>query len=180
MLVEVVGTPLLLDEPFELGVRLRKFVDFTDTALPVFGLGITGAAAALLYDRGWWVTVGTGWFLLQIFRLDLDYPPDLVVLLVFVSLGVGFLVDVTDEWVVAVLLLLGVVAVGVGVAGPSLIVFPVEEGTAPTTVDALFWNSEPPEHCHVRRSPPERQFAELFDGGLDTGECRYSVRQLLR
>jgi hypothetical protein len=179
MLIEVIGTSIWVTEPFQPGLRLRKFLRFStlNAALPVIGLGLFGSALTIIKENTKWIAAGTGWFLLQVFRLDLDGNSDLILIFIFAALGIGILIDAVDEEVVPLYLVLGVVATGFVI---SLITVqtPVNSALLPGSLDALLWEQEVTERCHVRMSGTEEGFIQIVGESVDTEECRYQIRRL--
>lgn len=178
MLVEVVGTSVWITEPLQPGVRLRKFLRFSSFALPVIGLGLFGSVLAAMKRETAWITVGAGWFFLQVFRLDLDSFPDLLLLVIFAALGIGILIEAVDEKALPLYLVLGVVATGFVI---SLITVATPLTSAPPTesLDALFWNQEITQKCHVRMSGTEQRFIEVIGESVNVSECRYQIWKLV-
>ncbi|MFB6187958.1 MAG: DolP-mannose mannosyltransferase, partial [Halobacteriaceae archaeon] len=154
MLVEVIGTSVRVTEPLELGVRLRKFLRFLSFALPVIGLGLFGAVLAGIKRETAWITAGAGWFFLQVFRFDLDSTPDLLLLVIFAALGLGILIEVVDEESIPLYLVLGVVATGF-VISLITVATPLNSAPPPESLDALFWEQQITEQCHLRMSGTE-------------------------
>lgn len=178
MLVEVIGTSVWVTEPLQPGVRLRKFLRFLSIALPVVGLGLSGSVLAVLERETAWISVGTGWSLLQVFRFDLDSSPDLILLVIFAALGIGILIEAVDEEAIPLFLVLGVVATGfvislITVATPITSALPLE------SLDALFWEQQIAERCHIRMSGTEEGFIKIIGENIETEQCRYQIRQLV-
>jgi hypothetical protein len=175
MLVEVIGTSVWVTEPLKPGVRLRKFLRFSSFALPVIGLGLFGSVLAVMKRETAWITVGAGWFFLQVFRLDLDAAPDLILLVIFAALGIGILIEAVDEEAIPLYLVLGVVATGFVI---SLITVATPLNSAPPSesLDALFWSQEITEKCHVRMSGTEQRFIEVIGENVNVKQCRYQIR----
>lgn len=178
MLVEVIGTSVWITEPLEPGRRAIKFFKFLGIALPVIGLGLFGSALAVLKRETAWITVGVGWFLLQVFRFDLDGTPDLLLLVIFAALGMGILIEVVDEAAIPLYLVLGVIATGF-VISLATVTTPLNSTLSPESLDALFWNQQVTEQCHVRMSETEQRFVNFVGEDANVEECRYQVWRLV-
>lgn len=179
MLVEVIGTAVWVTEPLEFGIRLEKFLNFLGIALPLIGLGLFGTVLAVLNRKTIWITGGTIWFLLQVFRFDLDAGPDLIPLVAFAALGMGIFIELINEEITPLYLTLGVVFTGLIISLFTLAT-PVSWDFAPGSLDALFWNQQVSERCHIRMSGTEQRFVEIVGGNVNSEECRYQIWQLLR
>jgi hypothetical protein len=179
MLVEVIGTSVWITEPLEGGNRLRKFRRFLDVAVPVIVLGVVGSVAAVSKRETGWITVGSGWFLVQVFRFDFDSFPDLILLVIFSALGMGILIEVVDEEAIPLYLVIGVVTIGF-VNDLSTVATPLNSTLPPESLDALFWDQQVTERCHVRMSGAEERFVDLVEENVNVEECRYRVREMVR
>jgi len=115
----------------------------------------------------------------QLFRFDLDSFPDLILLVILTALGVGILVEVVDEEVIPLYLAIGVVATGF-VIDLFTVATPLNSTVSTESLDALFWEQQVTERCHVRMSATEERFVELVEEGVNVEECRYQVRQIVR
>ena len=175
MLVEVIGTSIWITEPLQPGIRLRKFLRFLNVALPIIGLGLLGSVLAVLKRETRWITVGAGWFLMQVFRFDLDSSPDLILLVIFSALGVGILIEIIDEEIIPLYLVIGVVATSF-VISLFTVATPLNSTLSPESLDALFWEQQVTERCHVRMSGTEERFVDLVGEDVNIEECRYQVR----
>lgn len=178
MLVEVIGTSIWVTEPLEIGIRLRKFLRFLSFALPVIGLGLFGSVLAITKRETAWITVGAGWFFLQVFRLDLDGSPDLLLLVIFAALGIGVLIESFDEEAIPLYLVLGVVATGF-VISLITVTTPLNSAPPPESLNALFWEQQITERCHIRMSGTEERFAKTVRGDINAQECRYQIWRLM-
>jgi hypothetical protein len=178
MLVEVIGISVWITEPLQPGLRLKKFLRFLNVALPVIGLGLLGTVLAVLKRETRWITVGAGWFLVQVFRFDFDNFPDLVLLVIFSALGVGILIEVVDEEVIPLYLVIGVVATAF-VISIFNVATPTNSMLSPGSLDALFWEQQVTERCHVRMSGTEERFMDLVGEDINEEECRYQVWQMV-
>ncbi|MBP1953338.1 hypothetical protein J2752_000219 [Halarchaeum rubridurum] len=178
MLVEVIGTPILVTEPLEPGVRLRKFLRFLSFALPVIGLGLFGSVLAVVKRETTWITVGTGWFFLQVFRFDLDSTPDLLLLVIFSALGIGILIEAVDEEAIPLYLVLGVVMTGF-VISIITVTTPLNSVPPPESLEALFWDRQIADRCHIRMSGTEERFIDILRGNMTAEECRYQIWRLM-
>lgn len=116
---------------------------------------------------------------MQLFRFDLDSLPDLILLVIFTALGVGVLVEVVDEEVIPLYLVIGVVATGF-VIDLITVATPLNSTVSTESLDALFWEQQVTERCHVRMSATEERFVELVEEDVNVEECRYQVRQIVR
>lgn len=179
MLVEVIGTSFLIVEPFDPATRLRKTLHYLSIALPVIGLGLAGAITAVLKRETAWITAGAGWFLIQVYRFDLDGLLDFIPLIFFAALGFGLLVDAVDEDLIPIYLVVGVVATGFG-ASMVTVATPLTSSPIPGSLDAMFWSEQVVEQCHVRMSGNEERFIEKIGEGFDVSECRYQAQDLIR
>jgi hypothetical protein len=178
MLVEVIGTSVWITEPVQHGVRLRKFLSFLNIALPVIGLGLLGSVLAVQKRETVWITVGAGWFLVQVFRFDLDNSPDLILLVIFSALGLGILIEVVDEEVIPIYLVIGVVATGFLIS-LFTVATPINSPPTPESLEVLFWEEKVTERCHVRMSQTEERFVDLVEEDVIVEECRYQIWQMV-
>jgi hypothetical protein len=160
--------------------RLSRVKQSFGIALPIMALGVVGAI--LGRRTAWWVSVGTGWALLQVGVLDFTLYADLFLLTAFCAIGYGFLMHRLDEHVMPLLLVVGIVVLVIAqlmVGGSSLAVQPqpppsdgswdYERGT----FEWYFWTHPAPDTCHIVRSEAERRLTRALGGSLSDAECRY-------
>jgi hypothetical protein len=178
MIVEVIGTSIRITEPFQPVIRLDKFLRMSGPTLPVIGLGLFGSVVSVLRTESRWITVGAGWFLLQVFRLDLDGSADLLLLVVFASLGIGILVDLVDEETMPIylIILLSFIALVINI---FTLATPVDMGFSPGSLEAMFWNQQITDRCHVRMSETEQLFIQKVGERENVEECRYQIRWII-
>lgn len=180
MFTQVVFGPFGQPEPFRPLHRLFRIKSLYGWALPVMAIGVVGAF--LGWRTVWWVPVGTGWALLQVGVLDLTLYADLFLLTAFCGVGYGLLMHRTDEHVVPLLLVVGIVALVIGqyaIGAGSLAIRPQPEPSDGTweyergTAEWYFWTQPDPDTCHILRNKPERRLTRALGGSLSDDECRY-------
>ncbi|WP_276299028.1 DolP-mannose mannosyltransferase [Halorussus lipolyticus] len=138
----------------------------------LFGaLGCLGVVWAALRSREtWWVAAGTGLYLVQILELDLDGPPDLLPLYLFLAVGVGLLVSQASETDFGYDGVPAVIAGVVVVAAVGLILgdlwalrgVEIVQYSAPQDLSDLYWQAEIAESCHLRMSHTEEVYLETI------------------
>jgi hypothetical protein len=180
MITQVVFGPFGSREIIHPIRRLSRIEQLFGRALPIMALGVVGAF--LGRRTAWWVSVGTGWALLQVGVLDLTLYADLFLLTAFCAVGYGLLMHRLNEHIIPLLLVVGIVAlviVQLMVGGSSLAVQP--HPTPPDgsweyergTLEWYFWTHPEPDTCHIVRSEAERRLTRALGGNLSDAECRY-------
>lgn len=103
---EVVLFNLEGTEPFEPIARTARAVNLLGVSSFLVGIGAFGILWEAAVDRSrWWLLAGTAFAGVQVLFLDLDFYPDLFMLVFWVAVGAGVAVsrvdDPTARWVLA-------------------------------------------------------------------------------
>lgn len=193
LFVEAVLTPVVAVEQYTVQGRLFEIVlelGYGVLVLPVGALGWFLAAREDL-ARYWWVGAGGAVYALQLF-LEFQGGIEAVLLLLFLSLGVGLLYATARTPARRRLLVGLVVVLAVGsLVWTSSPVAPgeatVEERYEATSVpnyeslpatpedapsmQTIYWEQRRPERCHYRFGQKQRYFLQETGGSLETQTC---------
>lgn len=181
MLIQIFGPPIVVQEPLALTDRIDQFHQFSGLGLPIIVLGVSAAVIASVEYSTKWLSGVAIWYLFQVFILDLDGYPDLILLLVVAAIGYGFAVHRLEAQSLGVILVfITATAAFVFYSGLPGYLPPANSALENGTLEWLYWMSEPPSTCHVRGSYMENQFVREL--GLDptSQECDSRVSTLKR
>lgn len=174
MLVQVLLAPIATPESVSLGSRMSTIVGFFGPAIALFALGIVGCAIAAVRENGEWLTITAAWFLLQIVFLDLDGKADMFIIVMVLGVGFGLLIDHSERPQILLGLLVSVIGISIYQAGGlQIYVQSVAWDYQTGSLDWLYWEQQLTETCHVRNSPPEKQFVRRIGESLTRTRCSY-------
>jgi hypothetical protein len=144
-------------------------------AAPLVPLGVIGAVRSRRDEEATWVLAGGLWFAVQVFFLDFDGAPDLLLGLVFLAIGVGLFVDSLPNRrqpvVIGAIVAIAVAMLAWTVHG-GIFIPPADEH-----LQSLYWQQQWPADCHVRMSTMEQQFIETIrQRGMDADCSGYNLR----
>jgi hypothetical protein len=187
MLTEVLLVPLSTPEHLSISSTLARVLENVRFVSLLVPFGLYGLLRYGL-RRPWrwaWTALGGAWFALQVLFLDFDSFPDFFGTLIFVALGVGFVLAHSGK-----LLRRGVVALIIGLlafsgvwSGSIGFLFPPFDPPGQSAREEvagregipnmayLYWNQVQPETCHYRLSVVERQWLERTGQPLYATEC---------
>ncbi|WP_253738725.1 DolP-mannose mannosyltransferase [Halohasta salina] len=197
LFVETVLAPLYGVEGYTIVGRLLRFVIEIGYGVAIVPLAVAGWGLAVADRDHWWVAVGGGLYLFQLF-LEFQGAIELVLLFVFLAVGVGLLVA---EWsrpssraVIAGCVVLLIVTSGYwnlhGVVGES----PEPPGRAAIdaeydrwevpkydslpddpegwpSMETIYWEKRQPDQCHYRLGLKQQYFEQETGGSLYKSTC---------
>lgn len=170
LLQQVVVAPFAVSETTTLLDRLLKGGRLLLFTAPVVAIGAVAALGSPLDEASpWWVAPGMAWFAVQIWFLDLDAAPDLLVGLVFVAFGIGLVVNrlpLVRQWQA----LLGLGIIGVMMTSHALMTGTFAVGSYDPGLQTLvhnYWTGEMPQGCHLRVSELERIYIKTVGRACD-------------
>ncbi len=199
LFVEVVLAPIYGVEGYTAVGRLLRFgleIGYGVLLVPVAAYGWTLAVAAD-YREYWWVAVGGGLYLFQLF-LEFQGAIELVLVFVFLSLGVGLVVadrsapsrqSLLAGFVVVLIVTSGVWHVAPGISNapePPLrdaVESEYEQWDVPEydslpddpegwpSMDTIYWEKLQPEQCHYRLGHKQKYFEQQTGGTLYKSTC---------
>lgn len=177
MVAQVGIAPFVAGEPGSILAHYSKLRGIAGSSIVLIWIGVYGwftivkSAGA---NQRWWVAATIAWFSVQVLYFDLDAPPDLIPLVVFVSLGIAIVSDHlgkrdTDSiagslfilYLVGLLVLFAVPITGQVAVG----------GTSQNLAEQLFWTGESATKCHVQLSTTEEVWLERTPANIDDRTC---------
>lgn len=193
LFVEVVLAPIYGVIRYTIPGRLLRAVIELGYGVLVIPFGIYGWArgASADYARYWWVSVGGGIYLLQVF-LEFQGAIEMILLLVFLALGVGLLVarasEPSRQSLLAVCIVLLVVT---SLYWNQASVTPVrdaieeeyedwdtsnyeslpEDPEGWPSMQTIYWEKMQPEYCHYRLGHKQKFFEQETGGTLVKKTC---------
>ncbi|MFD1588830.1 DolP-mannose mannosyltransferase [Halorientalis brevis] len=193
LFVEVVLAPIYGVIRYTIPGRLLRTVIELGPGVALIPLGVYGwgRAAVADYDEYWWVAVGGGLYLLQVF-LEFQGAIEMILVLMFLALGVGVLVAETStpsrQSLVAVcILLLVATSFHWNEAATTPFKDAVEEEyedwdvanyeSLPEDPDGwpsmqtIYWEKRQPEYCHYRLGHKQKYFEQETGGTLVKETC---------
>lgn len=184
LIAQVILSPFVASEPLRLLWRMMTVMSFLKLALPVVVIGCIGILLAYPFYQAWWVPVGAGLFVLQVFLIDLDGPPDLMPVFIFVAVGVGLVYDkLPFQWPTVGFGGIALIAIGMVLIGNPFaeVTSPIQNGLTPGTVEWHYWNKLSPTSCHLRRSGAELSFLQKVGGSINERLCGpYNLGEIIK
>lgn len=200
LFVETVVAPLYGIEQYTVAGRLLNFLVEIGYGVAVVPLAVAGWGLAVAedYERNWWVAVGGGGYLMQLF-VEFQGAIELILLFVFFALGVGLLVAHVSQpsrrTVIACSVILLVLTSGywnfgrVSAHNPPLqaaVDAEYDRHTVPNhntfdtlparpegvpSMETVYWEQRRPDTCHYRAGLKQRHFMRVTDGTLYKSTC---------
>lgn len=181
MFTQIIIAPIVASTTRTIGFQLQIMVaamGFGVVGIVVGGLGWITAVAS---REHLWLTVGALGMLGRGLLLDLEAATDLLGLMLFVALGVGFLIASIPES--RQLYLGGGIAILIIAAGVSSLLIPYPQVSADNHVfdrsetdvppmETIYWEKIEPDRCHYRLSTKEQLWIQLTDASLSERHCR--------
>lgn len=179
MFYEVVVFNFAGAEPFEPIARAAQAVGLLGVTSFLVGVGAFGVLWEVAVDRShWWLLAGVGFAGVQVLALDLDFYPDLFLLVFWCALGVGVAVsnvdDATARWLLTAAVV-GTLAFAVVATRGALIgeMTRLVGGDWSRWADySAFWGQAFPAEACVRWLPEEVEWARAHGLRLPDG-CRF-------
>ncbi|MDZ7730789.1 MAG: DolP-mannose mannosyltransferase [Natrialbaceae archaeon] len=194
LFLQTVLGPLYGIEGYTIAGRLLAFLLEFGPGVLLVPLGGAGLVIGLRRDvtRYWWVGLGAGIYLLQIF-LELQGAIEWIFGLVFLALGVAVVVDRTNRpvlvaGVIAVLALTSLVW-GAGWLGQGAVATELEQHSVPPyetlpedpaaidSMETIYWEKQEPASCHYRLGHKQKAYAQRVGESLTVETCgRVAIR----
>ncbi|MFB6178881.1 MAG: DolP-mannose mannosyltransferase [Halorientalis sp.] len=193
LFVEVVLGPIYGVVHYTIPGRLLRTVIELGWGILLIPLGVYawGRALAADYRRYWWLAVGGGLYLLQLF-LEFQGAIELILLVLFLALGVGVLVAEIDSRSRRVLVACGILLlVGGSLYWNAASVTPVKDSVEAQydhwdvpdypslpadpagwpSMQAIYWGKLQPRYCNYRLGDKQKYFQQQTDGSLYKRQC---------